>query len=329
MSVGISIEHLTHIYNPRTPTARTALHDITMQIEAASCTAIVGVTGSGKTTLVQHFNGLLKPTEGSVRVGDIEVTSDRTRSADLRKLRRRVGLLFQFPEAQLFAPTIYDDVAFGPRQLGLAEAVIRMRVIRALDAVALDTSSEFLQRSPFALSGGQRRRVALAGVLAMRPQVLVLDEPSAGLDAEARNELYARLAELRANDGLTLVFISHDMAEVAALADRVFVMAGGELRLSGAPEDLFRQPDDLIACGLVPPPLAQVTRLAQEHGWPAQPQHFTPEQVATALAAGISSASHSSLSQAASGSPLPRTGEGPGVGASNHNHHMQGGADAE
>ncbi|MGO8946464.1 MAG: energy-coupling factor transporter ATPase [Ktedonobacterales bacterium] len=278
------VENLTHIYDDHTPAARTALHDVSLRIEDGSCTAIVGVTGSGKSTLVQHFNGLLKPTAGQVQIGDIVVSSERSLGRDLRRLRREVGLLFQFPETQLFAPTVYDDVAFGPRQLGVSEPRLRRQVTHALASVALDTSSAFLERSPFALSGGQRRRVAIAGVLAMRPRVLVLDEPSAGLDAEARDELYARLAELRHTDGLTLVFISHDMAEVAALADLVFVMDAGCLKFSGTPEDIFRHPGDLIACGLIPPPLAQVIMLANLRGWNIEPDHFTPECVAKALA---------------------------------------------
>ena len=282
--MSIEVENLTYIYDVNTPGARTAVADVSLRIEDGSCTAIVGVTGSGKSTLVQHFNGLLRPTAGRIRVGNIEVSSERSRTHDLRQLRREVGLLFQFPETQLFAPTVYDDVAFGPRQLGVREPYLRRRVIHALASVALETSSSFLQRSPFALSGGQRRRVALAGVLAMRPPILVLDEPSAGLDAEARDELYARLGELRRTDGLTLVFISHDMAEVAALADLVFVMDSGRLKLSGAPEDIFRHPGDLMDCGLLPPTLAQVTMLANQHGWNIEPEHFTPERVAVALA---------------------------------------------
>jgi energy-coupling factor transport system ATP-binding protein len=196
-----------------------------------------------------------------------------------------VGLLFQFPESQLFAATVYDDVAFGPRQLGLSPETVRERVTYALTAVALDTGAAFVERSPFALSGGQRRRVALAGVLAMRPEVLVLDEPSAGLDAEARDELYGRLAELRRTGGLTLVFISHDMAEVASLADVVFVMDGGHLKLVGTPDDIFRHPSALMACGLLPPPLAEISLLASKQGWTIDPDHFSPAEVARALAA--------------------------------------------
>jgi energy-coupling factor transporter ATPase len=283
--LSIVVEGLTYIYDPRTPRARTAIEDVSLRIEDGSCTAIVGVTGSGKSTLVQHFNGLLRPTWGRVQVGDISIgSSDWPRKSEYRQLRRRVGLLFQFPESQLFAATVYDDVAFGPRQLGLSSDSVRERVTYALAAVALDTRAAFLERSPFALSGGQRRRVALAGVLAMRPEVLVLDEPSAGLDAEAREELYGRLAELRRTDGLTLIFISHDMAEVATLADLVFVMEGGRLKLVGSPDDIFRHPGELVACGLLPPPLAEVTLLANQEGWTIAPDRFTLGEVAGALA---------------------------------------------
>src|SRR5437879_4331983 len=150
--MSILVEHLTHIYNPGTPTARVALRDVSLRIEEASCAAIVGVTGSGKSTLVQHFNGLLRPTSGRIEVHGVEVSAHAGKGADLRELRRHVGLLFQFPEAQLFAPTIFDDVAFGPRQLGLDEATVRQRVRRALASVALDDDDAFLSRSPFALS---------------------------------------------------------------------------------------------------------------------------------------------------------------------------------
>jgi energy-coupling factor transporter ATPase len=284
--LSIVVENLTHIYDPRTPSARTAIEDVSLRIEDGSCTAVVGVTGSGKSTLVQHFNGLLRPTRGRVQVGDISIGSEgKPHAREYRQLRRQVGLLFQFPESQLFAATIYDDVAFGPRQMGLSSERVRERVTYALAAVALDSGAAFLERSPFALSGGQRRRVALAGVLAMRPEVLVLDEPSAGLDAEACDELYGRLAELRRTDGLTLVFISHDMAEVATLADLVFVMDGGRLKLVGTPDDIFRHPGELMACGLLPPPLAEVTLLANQQGWTISPDRFTPGEVARALAA--------------------------------------------
>lgn len=285
--MSIVVEHLTHIYNPGTPTERTALRDISLRVEDGGCAAIVGVTGSGKSTLVQHFNGLLRPTSGRVVVEGVDVGAKETRGEVLRDLRRRVGLLFQFPEAQLFAPTVFDDVAFGLRQLGLPPHIVERRVRRALHAVALDDDDALLWRSPFALSGGQRRRVALAGVLATRPHVLVLDEPSAGLDAEARDELYARLRELRERDALTIVLVSHDMAEVVALADTMFVLAGGELRLEGPPEEVFRHADEVMACGLLPPPLAQALALARSRGLPLEAERLTVEQVAAAIVAAV------------------------------------------
>jgi energy-coupling factor transport system ATP-binding protein len=282
--MSILAERLTHIYNPGTPTERVALREVSLRIEDGACVAIVGVTGSGKSTLVQHFNGLLRPTSGRLTVDGVDVGARETKGNDLRALRQRVGLLFQFPEAQLFAPTIYADVSFGPRQLGLTDREVRERVRWALSAVALSNDTALWERSPFALSGGQRRRVALAGALAMRPRTLILDEPSAGLDAEARDELYGRLAELRASEGMTLILVSHDMGEVAALAETVFVLAQGELRLAGSPADLFQRTEGIVASGLLPPPLAQVVSLAQAGGYTLAPARLTPQAVAESIA---------------------------------------------
>lgn len=281
--MSILVERLTHIYNSGTPTARVALRGVSLQIEEGACAAIVGVTGSGKSTLVQHFNGLLRPTSGRIVVHGVEVSVNSGKGADLRGLRRHVGLLFQFPEAQLFAPTIFDDVAFGPRQLGLNEATVRQLVRRSLASVALEDDDAFLSRSPFALSGGQRRRVALAGVLAMQPRVLVLDEPSAGLDAEARDELYTRLAKLRARDGLTIVLVSHDMGEVAQLASSLFILSQGEVKLTGTPDAVFRRTEEIEACGLLPPPLAQVTALAVANALPLAPPQLSVPDVANSM----------------------------------------------
>ena len=254
----ITAENLCHVYNSRTPHSRTALSGVSMQISDGACAAIVGVTGSGKSTLVQHFNGLLWPTSGTLLVNGIRIGGSRPSRSQLTALRRQVGLLFQFPESQLFAPTIFDDIAFGPRQLNLKDTQIHERVTHALRSVALDDSSVFWKRSPFELSGGQKRRVAIAGVLAMRPTVLILDEPSAGLDAEARNELYGQLARLQHDEGLTIIIVSHDMTEVAALADTVFVLHEGQVKLSGHPESVFRRSEELRTYGLIPPPLMQL-----------------------------------------------------------------------
>ncbi len=286
--MSVEVEHLTYTYHPGTPAARIALDDVSLRIESGSCAAVVGVTGSGKSTLVQHFNGLLRPTSGRVIVDGVELSAEsRPKGKDLRLLRRRVGLLFQHPEAQLFAATVADDVSFGPRQLRLRPPVVRDRVRWALDAVALGHDDALLARSPFALSGGQRRRVALAGVLAMRPRTLVLDEPSSGLDAEARDELYGCLKDLREREGITLVLVSHDMSEVAALADTVFVLDRGKVRLSGSPSEVFAQADEVVASGLLPPPLAQVGALARARGWDVPETSITAEAVASALAEGM------------------------------------------
>ena len=297
--MSIVVEHLTHVYNPRTPSAKAALRDVSLRIEDGACAAIVGVTGSGKSTLVQHFNGLLKPTSGRVVVDGVDVGARATRGVALRDLRRRVGLLFQFPEAQLFAATVYDDIAFGMRQVGLDSAMIDRRIRAALRAVALEPDPALLFRSPFALSGGQRRRVALAGVLAQRPRVLVLDEPSAGLDAEAREELYAQLSALREHEGLIIVLVSHDMSEVASLADIMFVLADGELRLAGTPDELFRRTDEIFAAGLLPPPLAQVVALAQQHGLDLQPERLSIDGVTDALVRRASQRSNHGLARVA------------------------------
>ncbi|HZC05731.1 MAG TPA: ATP-binding cassette domain-containing protein [Ktedonobacterales bacterium] len=280
----ILVDHLSLIYHAGTPLERVALRDVSLRVDDGSCAAIVGVTGSGKSTLAQCLNGLLTPTGGRVVVDDLELTPRGLSGRDLRELRRRVGLLFQFPEGQLFAPTIGEDVAYGPSRLKLKRQEIAERTRWALRAVALPDDDAFMARSPFALSGGQRRRVALAGVLAMRPRIVVLDEPSAGLDAEAREEIYATLRELRARERLTLIVISHDMSEVAALAETALALRDGEAALSGPTEAVFRQTEAIEAAGLLAPPLAQVATLARAQGLlRAEPTSLTAEALADAL----------------------------------------------
>lgn len=259
----IQVQHLTHIYTANQPAAlrRPALLDINLEIARGSCAAIIGVTGSGKSTLVQHFNGLLLPTSGTIFVDGIEVGGS---SADLLKLRQRVGLLFQFPEAQLFEKTVYADVAFGPRRMKISRDEMRARVIRALASVGLP-HTEYAHRSPFELSGGQRRRVALAGILAMTPTILVLDEPGVGLDAEGREEFYRHIRALK-QQGITVILISHDMAEVASLADQLFVLHQGSLVMQGTPREIFAQSAPLRAYGLASPPLSELLTLLRQRG---------------------------------------------------------------
>lgn len=259
----ISVEQLSYIYGANRDAALhgTALQDITLQIEAGSCAAIIGVTGSGKSTLIQHFNGLLLPTSGSVMVDGIEVN---TQGRDLTRLRQRVGMLFQFPEGQLFEKTVFTDVAFGPRRLYISRHEVRLRVLQALEQVGLPPR-EYAQRSPFELSGGQRRRVALAGILAMRPKILILDEPGVGLDAEGRRELAQHLSSLK-QQGITIVLVSHDMSEVAALADQLFVLHHGHLVMQGSPRQVFSQAVTLREYGLLPPPLGSLLALLRQRG---------------------------------------------------------------
>ncbi|HEX9038256.1 MAG TPA: ATP-binding cassette domain-containing protein [Ktedonobacterales bacterium] len=287
--MAILVERVTVVYHPGSPGEHLAVQDVSLFAADGACVAIVGMTGSGKSTLAQTLNGLIAPTSGRVVVDDLELTARGLRGRDLRELRRRVGLLFQSPEGQLFAPSIGEDVMFGPLQLKTKPREARERASWALSAVGLPSDDAFLARSPFALSGGQRRRVALAGVLAMRPHTLVLDEPSAGLDAEGREEMYATLRALREQERLTLILISHDMSEVAALAEQVYVLRDGRLRMSGTPDAVFARAEELADCGLLAPPLAQVAALARSRGLLTDaPAALTPATLGAALAsAGI------------------------------------------
>ncbi len=258
---------------------KAALTDINIEIERGSCVAIIGVTGSGKSTLVQHFNGLLRPTAGTILVEGIDVAAI---GADLRTLRQRVGMLFQFPEAQLFAPTVFADVAFGPQRLKLERREVRSRVIKALEMVGMPYQT-YAQRSPFDLSGGQKRRVALAGILAMMPTILLLDEPTAGLDAEGRAEFYFYLRRLQQEQGVTIVVVSHDMTEVSALADWLFVLHNGYLVMQGTPRTIFAAGDSLRQWGLLASPLSELLMYLRQQGVAIPLEAFTLEEALAAL----------------------------------------------
>ena len=260
---AIRTQELTHIYQPG-PLQKVAIEGISIGVPPGSCVAIVGATGSGKSTLVQHIAGLLRPTSGRIVVNGLEAGAH---TVDLSPLRRRVGILFQSSEAQLFGRTVFEDVAFGPRRQRLPRAEVRARVERALAAVGLP-QRQFASRSPFELSGGQMRRVALAGVLAMAPSILILDEPTVGLDAVGRSEFYAYLRRVRQELELTIVLVSHDMAEVADLAGWLFVLHAGKLVAHGAPAAVFTEGDRLRAWGLLPPPLSQLLHRLRQRGVP-------------------------------------------------------------
>ncbi len=274
----IVVKQLSHTYASGS-LQKKALQDINLEIQPESCVAIIGFNGSGKSTLVQHFNGLLRPTEGSVIVDGIDVGM---RGADVRALRQRVGLLFQFPESQLFASTVFADVAFGPQRMKLSKGEVRTRVVDALDAVGLP-HGEYGWRSPFDLSGGQRRRIALAGVLAMSPKVLILDEPSVGLDGDARAEFYSYLKRVRQERGVTIILVSHDMAEVAAMADWLFVLHQGRLMTQGTPRDVFSQVEQLREWHLAVPPLNELLALLRAQGMHIPADVFTLDEAVTQL----------------------------------------------
>jgi len=274
----IITKNLSHTYSSGS-LQKAALIDINLEIEHGSCVAIIGVTGSGKSTLVQHFNGLLRPTEGTVIVDGIDINA---KGSDLVGLRQRVGMLFQFPETQLFERTVFADVAFGPKRMNLGRHEIRTRVIRALEMVGLP-AHDYGQRSPFDLSGGQKRRIALAGVLAMIPRILVLDEPTVGLDADARTEFYSYLRRVQQEHGVTIILVSHDMAEVATLADWLVVLHNGHLVMQGTPRSIFVQGDLLRKWGLMPPPLSDLLTLLRRAGLAIPEDVFTLEEALAVL----------------------------------------------
>jgi len=277
----IITKNLCHTYQSG-PLLKAALVDINLEIERGSCVAIIGVTGSGKSTLVQHFNGLLHPTAGTIIVDGINVSAKRARDPDLQTLRRRVGMLFQFPEAQLFEHTVYGDIAFGPRRMKLSKHEVRTRVLKALETVGLPPR-DFAQRSPFELSGGQMRRVALAGVLAMSPAVLVLDEPTTGLDADGRAEFYYYLRRAQQEQGVTIVLVSHDMTEVAALANWLCVLHNGRLVMQGMPRTVFAQGGALHSWGLAEPPLSELLMLLRKQGMDIPEETLTLDEAFAAL----------------------------------------------
>ncbi|OTN89169.1 energy-coupling factor transporter ATP-binding protein EcfA2 [Enterococcus sp. 7E2_DIV0204] len=238
--MDIRFEQVDFTYQPDTPFEQRALFDLNLTIENGSYTAIVGHTGSGKSTLLQHLNALVKPTKGTVTIGDRTIVPE-TNNKNLKPIRKKVGIVFQFPEAQLFEETVAKDIAFGPKNFGVSEADAIRLAAEMLDLVGLDAS--YLERSPFELSGGQMRRVAIAGVLAMEPEVLVLDEPTAGLDPQGRKEMMAMFQRLHEERGMTIILVTHLMDDVANYADHVIVLEKGKMVKSGTPQDVFQDID--------------------------------------------------------------------------------------
>ena len=253
----IEIKNLTHIYSPNTPFQQTALDQVNLTIYKGEYLGIIGRTGSGKSTLIQHLNGLMKPTSGQILFEGKDIWSSKAMTHDIRY---QVGLVFQYPEYQLFEETVAKDVAFGPKNLGMEEEEIEEKVRNAVGLVGLDYE-EIKDMSPFELSGGMKRRVAIAGVIAMGPEILILDEPTAGLDPSAHRDILAMVRRIHDEMGIILIFVSHNMADIAMLSDKVIVMSERTIALSGTPKEVFSQRERLEVMGLALPPAREITEL--------------------------------------------------------------------
>jgi energy-coupling factor transport system ATP-binding protein len=251
--MSIVTENLSYTYMPGTPFERAAIRDINLRIEDGEFVGIIGHTGSGKSTLIQHFNGLLKPTAGRVLINDMDTTGK-----DLKELRRLVGIVFQYPEHQLFEETVYKDIAFGLRRRNITEEEAREEILKAVEVVGL--SEDILEKSPFELSGGQKRRVAIAGVLVMKPSILILDEPTAGLDPRGRDEIFGFITRIHKTMGITVILVSHSMEDIARLVDRVIVMNDGTIEMDGRTEEVFADIDRLESIGLSAPQVAYLMK---------------------------------------------------------------------
>ncbi|HCB99698.1 MAG TPA: energy-coupling factor transporter ATPase [Ruminococcaceae bacterium] len=269
----IQTEDLTYLYGVGTPFEKTALNHINLSIEEGEFVGVIGHTGSGKSTLLQHFNGLIKPSAGRVLIDGKDIWE---KGANRQALRFSVGLVFQYPEYQIFEETVYKDVAFGPRNMGLSEKEVDIRVREAATFSGVEDS--WLEKSPFALSGGQKRRVAIAGVLAMRPKVLILDEPAAGLDPRGRDAILDRICDYQRTQGTTVLLVSHSMEDIARIATRVLVMDKGSTAFYGDVSTVFSHAKELLSMGLDVPQITRVFMRLHEMGLPVQPSIYTVEQ---------------------------------------------------
>ena len=274
----IRVENLTHTYGVNTPFCRSAVDGVSLEIMEGEFLGVIGHTGSGKSTLIQHLNGLLKPTAGTIYLDGRDIWADPKR---IREVRFQVGLVFQYPEYQLFEETVYKDIAFGPRNMGLEEKEIDRRVRSAAEFAGL--RPDMLDKSPFDLSGGQKRRVAIAGVIAMEPKVLILDEPSAGLDPAGRKSLLANIRAYHEQRGTTVVMVSHSMDEVAETVDRIIVLADAGVVMSGTPHEVFSRAQELQDVGLNVPQVTQVAMDLRRRGVAVDPAVYTVDQLRQAL----------------------------------------------
>lgn len=277
--MSIKIENLNYVYMPNGPFEKIALKDVSLEIKDNDFLAIIGHTGSGKSTLIQHLNGLIKATSGKIIVDGIDITE---KDVKLIEIRKKVGIVFQYPEYQLFEETIEKDIAFGPRNLGLSEIEISNRVKNSMEMVGLDYEL-YKDKSPFDLSGGQKRRVAIAGVIAMNPKVLILDEPTAGLDPKGRDDILGQIKVLHDKYNMTIVWVSHSMEDVAELALRVVVMNEGTIAFEGSPKDVFKQTNKLEEIGLGVPQVTYLMKALKNKGFKVSDDAFTVEQAKTEL----------------------------------------------
>lgn len=272
--MSIKIENLTHVYMKRSPFEKKALDDVSLTINDGEFVALIGHTGSGKSTLIQHINGLLKPESGRIVVDDVDITA---KDVKLNAIRKKVGLVFQYSEYQLFEETIEKDIAFGPKNLGLSEVEVQERVKRAMNLVGLDYET-YKSKSPFDLSGGQKRRVAIAGVVAMEPKILILDEPTAGLDPKGRDDILRQIKTLHKAYNMTIILVSHSMEDVAKVADRILVMHKGKCILDGMPSKIFKEIDTLESVGLAVPQVTYLMKSLKNKGFDISDEAFTVEQ---------------------------------------------------
>ena len=273
--MGLTIEHVSYVYDPDAPLPQRALEDICLTIPEGQFIGIIGHTGSGKSTLMQHLNGLVRATEGHIYFNGQDIDA---KGFDRKELRSKVGLVFQYPEHQLFEVDVFSDVCFGPRNLGLPKEEVERRAREALARVGL--SEELYTQSPFELSGGQKRRVAIAGVLAMQPEILILDEPTAGLDPTGRREILDQIKELQTQTNMTILLVSHSMEDVAEYVDRIIVMNHGKVIYDDVPRKVFRRCRELEEMGLGAPQVTYILRTLHEEGLPVDVDAITVEEAA-------------------------------------------------
>lgn len=285
----IILDSVSYVYGEHTPFRKEALKEINLTINEGDFVGIIGHTGSGKSTLVQHLNGLLHPTAGKVTINGVDAA---LKTEEAKLMRHKVGMVFQYPEHQLFEETIAQDIAFGPKNLGLSDSEVDERVREAMDFVGLDYET-YANRSPFQLSGGQMRRVAIAGVVALNPSYLILDEPSAGLDPFGREEIFQKIIDLHAKKGITVVLVSHNMEDISRMANRLIVIDNGQIQLDGKPIDIFmNKRKEIQAAGVDVPPVSKLVEHLRDRGLPVSQQVISVDDAVKAIEVALKEVNH-------------------------------------